>query len=149
MTNRLLALSALVLGTVAAQPLLAQTASAPTRDEVKAQIPADRTKDAQISGERMPPAKQWKPAAAGTNQPKTREEVRKETTDAIDAGKAPAKMGDSDTPVSEKKPAAPRKTFKQRRADAAAAREARRPEASEAAKKLDETGGIYDPNKKP
>ena len=43
----------------------------------------------------------------------------------------------------------PRKTFRQRRAEAAAAREARRREAVEAARNPDPTGGVYDPVKKP
>ncbi|KQV94997.1 hypothetical protein ASC87_25705 [Rhizobacter sp. Root1221] len=150
MTNRLLAVSALILSSFVAQPLLAQTAaSSPSRADVKAEIPADRTKDAQISGERMPPKKQWTPPASGDNQPKTRAQVKKETTDAIAADKAPVTKGDTVAPASETKAKPPRKTFKQRRAEAAAAREARRPEATEAAKNQDPTGGVYDPNKKP
>jgi len=44
---------------------------------------------------------------------------------------------------------APRKTYKQRRAEAAAARDARRREGAEAARKPDPTGGVYDPVKPP
>ena len=147
MKHRLLALSTIVLGTLSAQPLLAQTASAPSRADVKAEIPADRTKDARISAERMPPASQQKPIASGENQPKSRAQVRQETKEAIAAGKAP-QAGDTDTPVSEAKPKAARKPMSQRRADAKAAREARRPEATDAARNQDPAGGVYDPAKK-
>ena len=131
MKHRLLALSTIVLGALSAQPLLAQTASAPSR----------------ISAERMPPASQQKPIASGENQPKSREQVRQETKAAIAAGKAP-QAGDTDTPVSEAKPKTARKPMSQRRADAKAAREARRPEATDAAKNQDPAGGVYDPVKK-
>lgn len=148
MRSRLFALSALMLGTLSATPLLAQTASAPSRADVKAEIPADRTKDSRISAERMPPASQQKPLASGENQPKTREQVRQETREALEAGKAPTRTGDVDTPVSEPKTKAPRKAMSQRRTDAKAAREARRPEAAEAARNQDPAGGVYDPAKK-
>lgn len=55
---------------------------------------------------------------------------------AADAASAPA-------------PKPPRKSFKQRRAEAAAAREARRRDAVEAGKHPDPTGGVYDPVKRP
>jgi hypothetical protein len=62
MINRLAVVSALVLGSAfGAQVALAQAASAPSRADVKSQIPADRTHDQNITGERMPTSDQLPP----------------------------------------------------------------------------------------
>ena len=88
MTNRLVVVSALVLGAFAAQPLLAQTAaSSPTRAEVKAQVPppSERMKDQNISGERMPTSDQLPP------KPKKKTAAEKKAEKAAKAASAPAK----------------------------------------------------------
>ena len=78
------------------------------------------------------------PAAGDHPSPKTAAHPKQETTGAVAADKASAPTA---------KP--PRKTYKQRRAEAAAARDARRREGAEAARKPDPTGGVYDPVKPP
>jgi len=88
MTNRLVVVSALVLGALGAQPLLAQTAaSSPSRAEVKAQVPppSERMKDQNITGERMPTSDQLPP------KPKKKTSAEKKAEKAAKAASAPAK----------------------------------------------------------
>lgn len=144
MKNKLLILSTLVLGSMSVQPLLAQTASAPTRAEVKSDIPTNRTKDAAPTLERPAPRGQEKPLASGDNQPKTREEVREETKRANRAGELKGK-GDTDTPPMEDKKNASK--AKPTKAERQQAREARKPEGAAAARNPDNTGGVYDSSK--
>ena len=82
MINRLAVVSALVLGSAfGAQVALAQAASSPSRADVKSQIPADRTHDQNITGERLPTADQLPP------KPKKEKKAKK----AAPAASQPAK----------------------------------------------------------
>ena len=59
--NKFAVVSALVLGAFGTSAVMAQAASAPTRGEVKSEVPKDRTHDQNITGERMPTADQLPP----------------------------------------------------------------------------------------
>jgi len=108
MKHKLLVLSAMVLGSIASQSVMAQaaavSASAPaTRAEVKADLQRDHVNGEvrKVDLEKSPPiSKSVKPRPSGDNQPAVRSDVRTEGNRARANKEVP--QGETPIPASEK-----------------------------------------------